>query len=96
VRDIDLIQFDGSYVDPYSPPYQWELRATLGHAKSIDGIGTHFGTDGALFDCWNELSILLNQVIHLEVDLTVNRVLYEELDKAIIPAWEQYGLPEFP
>jgi hypothetical protein len=64
----------------------------LDHASPIDGSGTHFGANGELFDDWNRLSSLLDQAIGLDIDMRVDRALYEKQEAAIVPPWERDGL----
>jgi hypothetical protein len=96
VRQIELSRFDGFHVDPYCPDYRWEVRAVLDHASPIDGSGTHFGADGELFDDWNRLSSILDQAIGLDIDLRVDRTLYEKHAETILAPWERYGIAPQP
>ena len=92
IHTHDLMRLNGSHVDPYSPDYQWKLRAAYNHANSIDGSGTHFGANGDLFDIWNGLASILDRMIAIDLNLHVSRSLYEEQSEAIIPPWERYNL----
>ncbi len=96
IRTHDLARLNGSHVDPYSPDYQWELRAVIEQADQVEGSGTHFGAKGDLFDIWNGLASLLERMIATDIDLNVSRSLYEQESEAIIPPWDRYNLLKQP